>query len=64
MAENVESDAQRKFRLTMALQKAQAELGLARVSRNRHRMVAANAAHKKALADYESDPQLGADPRP
>lgn len=60
----VESDTVRKVRLTRALRAAEAELGLARVSGNRHRMVAANAAYKKALTDYEADPQLGADLRP
>jgi hypothetical protein len=63
VATNVESDLQRKARLTKARQKAEAELGLARVSRDRHRMVVANAAYKKALADFEDEPQLGADPR-
>lgn len=63
MATNTEPDKQRKLRLTTTLQKAQAELGLARMSRSRHRMVAANAAYKKALADYEADPELGKSPR-
>lgn len=63
MTENVESDAQRKFRLTKALQRAEAELGLARISRDRHRMVAASAQYKKALSAYEADPQLGKNSR-
>ena len=57
------SDTVRKVRLTRALHAAEAELGLARMSRDRHRVVAANAAYKKALSAYEADPQLGADPR-
>jgi hypothetical protein len=61
--QSMESNTVRKMKLTKALQAAEAELGLARMSGNRHRMVAANAAYKRALTDYESDPQLGTDPR-
>jgi hypothetical protein len=59
-----ESDAVRKVRLTRALRAAEAELGLARMSGNRHRMVAASAAHKRAVAAYEHDPQQRAEPQP
>jgi hypothetical protein len=63
MPASMEPDTVRKVKLTRALQAAEAELGLARVSGNRHRMVAANVAYKKALTDYKADPQLGADPK-
>ncbi len=63
MTQNTESERDRTVRLTKALQAAVAELGLARASGNRHRIVDASAAHKRALSAYEADPQLGKDPR-